>query len=169
MAVRAFSRSSSSSPAGKSAASSRLVSFRYATQAVTSTHDGLFFSPWEFCEDLIRILGIATMFSARARYFGEYRVSTNILIPQANILKPGVFRGRLVTGTLFSANPTIKDLNMGTETRVSLHPSPDEPIRRALASITNDIARAAGTLLSPTFDEFATAFVSSTLQTIAHP
>ncbi|MBS1854359.1 MAG: ATP-binding protein [Acidobacteria bacterium] len=141
----------------------------YATHAVTNTNDGPFFSPFEFCEDLISILGITTMYSCRARYFGEHRLSANILIPEAQMLRPGSFRGRFVTGALFEPSLASIRVNMGTEMRVTLHPAPAEPIRQTLASITNDLARAAGTLLSPTFDQFATAFINDALQTVGHP
>jgi hypothetical protein len=50
-----------------------------------------------------------------------------------------------------------------------LHPATGDGIRRALASIANDIARSAGTVLGSTFDEFATAFIDIALQTLAHP
>jgi len=42
-------------------------------------------------------------------------------------------------------------------------------MHRALAIIANDIARAAGTVLDPTFDQFADAFIEVALQTLAHP
>jgi hypothetical protein len=141
----------------------------YATQACTNTNDGLFFSPWEFCNDVIKFLGLAARFATQSRYFGEYRLTANILIPEANIIRPGTFEGRLVTGQLFDPTPTTIVINTGSETRVTLHPNTGERMQRALANIAYDIARAGGMVLSPTFDQFAVPFIQIALQTLAHP
>lgn len=141
----------------------------YATQSCTNTNDGLFFSPWDFCVDLINFLCLATWVYEHAQYYGELRLSVNIMVPEASHFSPGSFHGRLVLGPLFDPPPKVVTANTTAETRVTLHPATGDGIRRALASIANDIARSAGTVLGSTFDEFATAFIDIALQTLAHP
>ena len=141
----------------------------YATHACTFTNDGLLFSPMDFCADLISFLGLATRFSEHARYYGEFRLTVNIMVPEANIFKPGTFRGKLVVGSLFEPLPKTFAANGTAETRVTLHPATGPSMHHAVASIANDVARAAGTVLSPSFDQFADALIKLALQTLAHP
>lgn len=141
----------------------------YVTHACINTTDGLFFSPWSFCADVISFLGLAGRFSERAHYYGEFRLIANVMIPEAQLFRPGTFRGRLVAGNLFEPLPKTFAANTTAEARVTLHPATGEAIRRALASVTNDIARAGGTVLGPWFDAFATEFINTALQTLAQP
>ena len=138
----------------------------YATNSIIDTQDGPRFSPMTFCYDLVSFLGLSTRFSDRARYFGEYRLIMNILV-QAEISQPTQFQGRIVTGPLFDPIPDGIKVNMGAETRITLRPTVAEPIRRAIASIANEMARAAGAVLSPTFDQFARICIDKTLETLA--
>jgi hypothetical protein len=51
----------------------------------------------------------------------------------------------------------------------TLHPATGPSMHHAVASIANDVARAAGTVLGPSFDQFANAFIKIALQALAQP
>jgi hypothetical protein len=46
---------------------------------------------WDFCADLITFLGLATWCYEHAHYYGELRLTVNIMVPEGSHFSPGRF------------------------------------------------------------------------------
>jgi hypothetical protein len=125
----------------------------FVRHACIQTSYGLFFRGGEFCRDLLRFLVLAASFYERRRYYGGGLLEAVLNIPDRAELSLGVptING-LGPASLFE--PPLRSVPAwcgSTQIRVALHPMTPERLQEYLEAIMNDLARVAGSVLSPSF------------------
>ena len=133
-----------------------------AKMACIRTEKGLMFFPEEFAADLISFLFAAAHYYGSVNFYGDCQLTAEVIIPEAQDLRPGKFNGRLLTGSLFEPRISVYRAKLCAETRISLHPQFIQRIPSYTAEILTDFARVCGGLVSDSLPQFADECVQET-------
>jgi hypothetical protein len=126
----------------------------FATHACIKTNDGPFFIPFYFCRDLIDFLTLGASYYGHAQFYGDCVLIITLKIGDEARLFGGVpARNSPNQGSGLFDPPleSIRTDDYTTQTRVSLQPLAAERLQSYLEAVLNDIARAAGSVLSNGF------------------
>lgn len=129
-------------------------SLGFVTHACIKTDAGPFFMPLEFCQNLIQFLIVAALFHELSRYYGSSLLEVTLKIPEQAGLHGGALARHVGDQSLF--DPPLKFIQTdecGIYARVALYPMTAERMHGHLDMVVNDLARMAGSVLSPRFSE----------------
>lgn len=126
----------------------------FATHACIKTNDGPFFIPFQFCRDLADFAVLVAMYYEKAQYYGD----GNLIITLKMGEKAGLFNGTPTPASLLPGSglfdPPLEFIQTDdytTQIRLGLQSLSGDRLQDYIEAVVNDIARAAGRVLSSGF------------------
>jgi len=126
----------------------------FVTHACMSSETGPVFIPSDFCRNLTDFLILASAFYGESRYYGGNLLDVRLVVSDRAQIHPGVpSRNSHIPGSDLFEPPLQSILADAAtvQTRVVLHPVTAERLQGYIEEVMNDLARLAGSVLSPSF------------------